>query len=144
MPRRTDENSTELALALMRVSNVLVKQLAPVFRNHRVTPQQWALLVTLSRFTAPPTLVALARSMTVTKQNVTSMVGRLEALGLLTRTGDPSDLRASRVSLTRRGNSLVEKTEPVFRARAEELLERVSPSSRKAFRETILELTAGE
>ena len=56
------------------------------------------------------TLAGLARELLVSKQNMTGMIARLEQLGLAERSGDPNDLRSSRVQLTRRGRTLVDKT----------------------------------
>jgi DNA-binding MarR family transcriptional regulator len=45
----------------------------------------------------------------VTKQNMTGMVDRLEQLGLIEREEDPSDLRSSRLKLSRRGRATLDK-----------------------------------
>jgi DNA-binding MarR family transcriptional regulator len=79
-----------------------------------VTPQQWAVLATLSDSDEPATLAALARRLMVTKQNMTGMVTRLEQLGLAERHDDPNDLRSSRVQLTRRGRGLIDKVRPAY------------------------------
>ncbi len=60
------------------------------------------------------TLAGLARRMMVSKQNMTGMIARLEQLSLADRAGDPNDLRSSRVQLTRRGRTLVEKFRPAY------------------------------
>jgi DNA-binding MarR family transcriptional regulator len=72
-------------------------------------------LAALADEDAPGTLVMLARRLAVTKQNMTGMIARLEQLGVLERQEDPTDLRSSRITLTRRGKGLVEKLRPVYR-----------------------------
>ncbi|HET8796932.1 MAG TPA: MarR family transcriptional regulator, partial [Thermoanaerobaculia bacterium] len=78
------------------------------------TPQQWTVLAALAQEDGPATAVGIARTLGVTKQNMTGMIARLEQLGVAERHGDPADLRSSRVALTRRGRTLVEKTRPAY------------------------------
>ena len=104
----------DLVTGVIQLANLLNRRLAPVFEKAKVTPQQWAVLSALADETAPVTLVALARRLVVTKQNMTGMIARLEQLGVAERQGDPNDLRSSRVQLTRRGRSIVEKLRPAY------------------------------
>ena len=104
----------DLVSGVIQLANLLNRRLAPVFEKARVTPQQWAVLVALAEESAPVTLVALARRLVVTKQNMTGMIARLEQLGVAERQDDPNDLRSSRVQLTRRGRGIVEKLRPVY------------------------------
>lgn len=98
---------------VVQLSNLLTRRLGPVFGKARITPQQWAVLSTLASDGAL-TLAGLARSVMVSKQNMTGMVSRLEQLALIERNDDPDDLRSSRVTLTRRGRVLVDKLRPAY------------------------------
>lgn len=109
MPRERD-----LVAGVIQLANLLNRRLAPVFEKAKITPQQWAVLSAVEAEDAPVTLVALARRLAVTKQNMTGMIARLEQLGLAERHGDPKDLRSSRVALTRRGRTLVERLRPAY------------------------------
>ncbi len=104
----------DLITGVIQLANLFNRRLAPVFEKAKVTPQQWAVLSALADETGPVTLVALARRLVVTKQNMTGMIARLEQLGVADRQGDPNDLRSSRVQLTRRGRSIVEKLRPAY------------------------------
>ncbi len=104
----------DLVSGVIQLANLLNRRLAPVFEKAKVTPQQWAVLVALADENTPVTLVALARRLVVTKQNMTGMIARLEQLGVAERQEDPNDLRSSRVQLTRRGRGIVEKLRPVY------------------------------
>ncbi|HEY0143301.1 MAG TPA: MarR family transcriptional regulator [Thermoanaerobaculia bacterium] len=104
----------DLVSGVIQLANLLTRRMAPIFDKAKITPQQWAVLSTLADEDGPATLVGLARRLLVTKQNMTGMIARLEQLGLAERHGDPTDLRSSRVQLTRRGRSLVEKVRPVY------------------------------
>ena len=105
----------DLVSGVIQLANLLNRRLAPVFEKSKVTPQQWAVLQALSDADAPETLVMLARRLAVTKQNMTGMIARLEQLGMLDKQDDPTDLRSSRIVLTRRGRNLVDRLRPVYR-----------------------------
>ena len=104
----------DLVTGVIQLANLFIRRLGPVFEKAKITPQQWTVLAALADESASASLVALARRLTVTKQNMTGMIGRLEQLGLAERQGDPNDLRSYRVSLTRRGRSLVERVRPTY------------------------------
>ncbi|HEX8171158.1 MAG TPA: MarR family transcriptional regulator [Thermoanaerobaculia bacterium] len=104
----------DLVSSVVRLANLLTRRLGPLFEKAKVTPQQWTVLAAVAEEEAPVTLVALARRLGVTKQNMTGMIARLEQLGVAERHGDPSDLRSSRVALTRRGRALVDKVRPAY------------------------------
>jgi DNA-binding MarR family transcriptional regulator len=106
----------DLVSGVIQLANLLTRRMAPIFEKAKITPQQWAVLTTLADEEEPATLVAVARRLLVTKQNMTGMIARLEDLGLAERHGDPSDLRSSRVQLTRRGRTLVERVRPAYEA----------------------------
>ena len=104
----------DLVAGVIQLSNLLMRHMAPVFERAGVTPQQWAILTAIAGTEEPLTLAGLARVMLVSKQNMTGMVARLEQLGLVERQGDPTDLRSSRLILTRRGRSTVDKLRPAY------------------------------
>ncbi len=104
----------DLVTGVIQLANLLTRRLGPVFEKSRITPQQWLVVSALSEEEGPTTLVALSRRLMVTKQNMTGMIARLEQLGLAERNDDPNDLRSSRVQLTRRGRTLVEKVRPAY------------------------------
>ncbi|MEO8380665.1 MAG: MarR family transcriptional regulator [Acidobacteriota bacterium] len=104
----------DLVTGVVQLANLLLRRLGPVFEKARITPQQWSVLSALAGEGAAITLVALSRRLGVTKQNMTGMIARLEQLGLAERKEDPQDLRSSRVQLTRRGRSLVDRVRPLY------------------------------
>ena len=104
----------DLVAGVVQLANLFTRKLGPVFERANVTPQQWAVLSVLGSAEGPMSLAAVAREMLVSKQNMTGMVARLEQLGFAERSGDPKDLRSSRVQLTRKGRALLEKTRPAY------------------------------
>ena len=104
----------DLVNGVIQLANLFIRRLGPLFEKAKITPQQWTVLAALADEEGAITLVALARRLMVTKQNMTGMIARLEQLGLADRSEDPNDLRSSRVTLTRRGRALVEKLRPAY------------------------------
>ncbi len=104
----------DLITGVIQLANLLIRRLSPVFEKAKITPQQWTVLAALADEESPVTLVALARRLVVTKQNMTGMITRLEQLGLAERQDDPNDLRSFRITLTRRGRGLVERVRPMY------------------------------
>ena len=104
----------DLVTGVIQLANLFIRRLGPLFEKEKITPQQWAVLSALAEEDGAVTLVALARRLMVTKQNMTGMIARLEQLGLADRSEDPNDLRSSRVTLTRRGRTLVDKLRPSY------------------------------
>jgi DNA-binding MarR family transcriptional regulator len=115
----------DLPFEVMRLANAVVRELVPLAADVDLTPQQAAILFRLERFDPPPTLAALGRSISVSKQNITGVVARLVDAGLVRREGDPSDLRASRLTLTRKGAGLVRALRPAMEAFAAEWIQKV-------------------
>lgn len=132
----------DLVTGVLQLSNLFIRRLGPVFEKAKVTPQQWTVLSALADETAPVTLVAIARRLMVTKQNMTGMIARLEQLGVAEREGDPNDLRSSRVTLTRRGRTLVEKLRPAYEQWLRELSAEIGDRDLQTVTRTIERLIA--
>ena len=104
----------DIVTGVIQLANLLTKRMAPLFEKAKITPQQWSVLSVLGEHDTGVSLVGLSRRLSVTKQNMTGMIARLEQLGLAERQDDPNDLRSSRVMLTRRGRTLVDKVRPSY------------------------------
>ncbi len=111
MPGTTER---DLIVGVIQLANLLTRRMSPIFEKSKITPQQWAVLSVLADAGDAMTLAGLARKLLVSKQNMTGMAARLEQLGLAERSDDPNDLRSSRVQLTRRGRTLVDKLRPSY------------------------------
>ena len=136
------EAERDLVVGVIQLANLLMRRLAPIFEKANVTPQQWAILVALSDSESTLTAAGLARKMLVSKQNMTGMVARLEQLGLTERHDDPKDLRSSRLQLTRRGRSLVEKYRPAYEEWRSKLVAGMSDRDVAALTRTVDRLIA--
>ena len=132
----------DLVTGVIQLANLFIRRLGPVFEKAKITPQQWTVLLALAGETGPVTLVALARRLMVTKQNMTGMIARLEQLALAERQGDPNDLRSSRVTLTRRGKTLVDKLRPSYEEWIRVLAKEIGERDLQALTRTVEKLIA--
>ena len=141
MSSRAASEADELIGGIIRSGNLLVRQLTPLLQPWNITPQQWAILQSIASSETAPSMAEISRRMAVSKQNITGMIGRLEAAGLLRRSGDPQDLRAARIAITRKGTRLITSAEPAFRAWVASTLGDFSARERKLIIESIQRLS---
>jgi len=126
--RDVAEQSPESGLAT--VMTATLERLIGLFRS--LSPPDGlsltaaATLTTLER-SGPSRLTALAAYEGVTQPAMTQLVDRLQGMGLLERTPDPSDGRVVRVRITDEGRALLARRRAVRAERVAELLVRLSP-----------------
>ncbi len=118
--------------AVMLASRALVavaaKSLAPV--EDVVTAPQWRLLVVVS-CQGTATLNEVAQALGVHPSTATRVCDQLVAAGLLLRQEDSQDRRYVALSLTRKGQRLVDKVTAARSADIEKILNRLEGPSRK-------------
>jgi len=90
----------ELAMALYEFIERLRGEQEEAAALVRLTPAQATVLTWL---TAPMSMRSLAQRMHCDPSNITGIVDRLEAKGLVERSADPKDRRVTRVAPTRSG-----------------------------------------
>ncbi|MFI5183191.1 MAG: MarR family winged helix-turn-helix transcriptional regulator [Vicinamibacteria bacterium] len=102
-----------------------------------LTLPQFDVLAQLARREDGMTHGELTRELLVTAGNVTGIVDRLEALGLVERCPVPGDRRAVRVCLTRRGRNVTGRALPRHKKDVTALLEGVSPGDLARLRDLL-------
>lgn len=103
----TSDDDLALYTALQQIYVLLDDGDRRAFDALELTPTQYNLLLRLS--TTPgggPTISELSRALLCTRGNVTRLVQRLAARGLVQCSGDPADQRLVRVALTPAGERL--------------------------------------
>jgi DNA-binding MarR family transcriptional regulator len=108
LPEQLELSVTRLAHVLLREGGGLSRSAASVL--HRLSTK------------GPQRVTDIAAWESVAQPSATTLVGRLEAQGLVTRGADPDDARAVRVSITPAGTELLEERR---RARAASLGARI-------------------
>ena len=108
---------------------------------HQLTLPQFDVLAQLHRRPEGMTPGELTRELLVTAGNVTGIVARLEALGLVERHPVPQDRRAVRLRLTSRGRRLMARAIPRHRREVGALLGRVDAPRLESLRDLLGELS---
>jgi len=97
--------SNRIAFRLYQCSNLLNKTGTRALDRHQVTTQQWAILGALvrERWVGGIAVNDLAALLMVSRQNLTGVLSRMEARGLIERGVDPNDNRSRLIKLTTEG-----------------------------------------
>lgn len=127
-----DAPSSDLVLyRLMLVSGFVAQEFARRFAHHRLTLQEWRVLLELHR-QGPDAAAAIARRTGLSAMNVSRAVAALLEAKRVERAPDPEDGRRHRLALTARGRALVARILPEGEALERALLEAVRPPDRAA------------
>ena len=129
---------TGLAEALMGLSHLVAHVFAEISRGRDLTPQQAQVLCTL--IGGPIGMTELGRLLHLEKSSLTGLVDRVERRGLVARTRDPRDRRASQVALTAQGARLAAQSHEDVTARLEALAGQLAPAERKRLASAIAQL----
>lgn len=94
-----------LFFRLYQTANLLTKTGNRALEGHGVTTQQWAVLGALDhpRSAEGISVGELAGLLMVSRQNLTGVLSRLEARGLIARAVDPNDKRSRFIRMTEEG-----------------------------------------
>ncbi len=92
---------------LLRASKAVVALIEPGLHAEGLTPTQLGVLEGILH-RGPMTQRELGRKVLTSAGNMTDVIDKLEARGLVTRTRPPADRRSVRVALTPEGQSLIQ------------------------------------
>ena len=98
----------------------------------------------LGRHGEPLRMSELARRLDIVPRSATSVVDALEAAGLVARTGDPDDRRATLVALTPAGRSALSRLRSRRRSAAADLLGRLEPRDQVELRRLLAVLVTDD
>ncbi|MEL7270956.1 MAG: MarR family transcriptional regulator [Bacteroidota bacterium] len=133
-----------IVLSIFDLSNQLKKIGDEVYQKVGLTTQQWLILLHLANNPNLPffkreehkkALMAseLADSLNVSRANITNLINVLLEKGLVQQFEDSQDRRKKRLSLTKQGVALVEKTQPSRFAVIEYLMEGFTKDEKETF-----------
>ena len=109
---RTFVIEESLGYLVNRAARAFGSRLAQELRPHGVGIGQWAVLMHLWAHDGM-TQAQLARRVPIEQPTMVRTIDRMERDGLVTRSPDPSDRRAIRISLTERGSALRDELVPL-------------------------------
>jgi DNA-binding MarR family transcriptional regulator len=99
------EESGELAFALMHASQAIEDRVEAALGRAGLSLAKFGVLTELVRANQALTLSELASRLSCVRSNMTQLIDRLEADGLVERVDDPADRRAVRAALTESGKA---------------------------------------
>jgi DNA-binding MarR family transcriptional regulator len=118
--RRKSPGPRYLALLdLLRTSETLWNASRILFARWDLSPSQFNVLNLLQDHPEGASQTELSRQLIMHRSNVTGLVDRLEARGLVCRLDDNRDRRAFKVVLTESGHKLLQQIEPHYYEAAE-------------------------
>ncbi|WP_011580153.1 MULTISPECIES: homoprotocatechuate degradation operon regulator HpaR [Chelativorans] len=97
-----------LPMALLRAREAVMRQFRPSLRQHGITEQQWRILRALSA-TDKMEVLELASVTFLLAPSVSRILKDLEERGLVVRRSSAADLRRGLISLSPRGQQLIDK-----------------------------------
>ncbi len=122
-PRTLSKQRLRLWLRLLRAARAIEGSLRERLRvTYQMTLPQFDVLAALAPAEAGMTMTELSRLLMVSNGNVTGIVERLSAGGMIARQSASSDRRAVHVSLTRRGRAAFVEVAAAHEAWVNELL----------------------
>jgi DNA-binding MarR family transcriptional regulator len=119
-------------LSIARVYSLMTKRLDRALRDIRLTISQFEVLMILSKKEGM-SQQDLAESLLVTKGNVCTVLGRMEANNWISRRQDPEDGRAYCLHLTTGGWRMVEKAVPLAAKEIRLMMDTLSVHDQRLF-----------
>ena len=128
-----ERSSGEGMSVLLEVARSLHGRLEAALEGAGLSGAKYAALEPLARAGEPLTLGELAGRLSCVRSNVTQLVDRLEADGLVERVSDPTDRRAIRARVTPLGVERLAAAQRAVQALQLELAARVPAEERAVF-----------
>src|SRR5271168_2230642 len=104
-----------LCLHVQRTARALARRFDEALRPLDLTNGQFSLLMSLNR-PKPPAMGAVASLLAMDRTTLTAALKPLERRGLVKVRADPQDRRGRRLSLTRKGRTLLANAAPIWEA----------------------------
>lgn len=134
---------TRLTTALMGLAHHVLHLFAEVGRTHKLTQQQVELICAII-VRDRVRMSELGRLLYLEKSNLSNLVDRAEQRGLVVRTRDPDDRRATWVELTDDGTRLALQTHAEVTARLHRLVNHLPPNEQKQLTSVVEHLLTEE
>jgi DNA-binding MarR family transcriptional regulator len=131
VPDEPAELDDGLGEALGAVARRLRSAAMTAFAAYDVTPSQVRAIRVLTKHAGGVRHSELAQHLGIAPRSTTEVVDALEAKGLVARSPDPTDRRATLVALTDRGRDLAEDVRRARGVESEKMFERLTATDRR-------------
>lgn len=132
----------EALLELLRAAEALWNASRVFFARWDLSPSQFNVLNVLYEQPRGCTQVELSRQLIMHRSNITGLVDRLEARGLVRREDNPADRRAFNVTLTPAGARLIRHVLPWYHDAAEKVWGNMSSKRAQQLASELAEVSA--
>jgi DNA-binding MarR family transcriptional regulator len=129
-PEAKIEDHGRYMVMLLEAAQSIQERLEAVLADVGLTTAKYQAIDALARAGEPLTLSELAGSLKCVRSNITQLVDRLEADGLVKRVDDPTDRRAVRAVVTPLGMDLRAAGTQAVERLQDEVASRVAPGER--------------
>lgn len=128
-----DTSPMQVIGRISRISRHIDRLLQLNYSNFGINGGEFDVLATLRRAGEPYQLIPtdMFKSMMLSSGAMTNRLDRLEKMGLIERTPNPSDRRGVLVGLTKKGLDLIDKAYPKHIAHEDNMLEALSKTERE-------------
>lgn len=127
-------DATAACLRLLRAASRLIRRLEAHFSRHGLSQARFLVLVVLERTAAKHLMpVEIAKQMGISKKNTARLLNFMEEDKLIRRTSHDTDGRASVVTITPKGRSLLNKALPGYYRVLNEAMGLLGAKEKKAF-----------
>jgi DNA-binding MarR family transcriptional regulator len=137
----TPSTGVPLVFQILGASREIQARLEDALAEIGLSPGKVGVLHTLAEAREPLPLSELASCNKCVRSNVTQLVDRLEADGLVRRVDDPDDRRVTRALLTHEGRKSYIKATQVIKLQDEEILRLLTPDEAAALVQALEQLT---
>lgn len=127
-PESFDPETADLRSLMHHTSRTLRRTWIAQLEPWELTPFQWRALRTLSECDGDARPSAIADRLGITPRSATEVIDQLEAKGLVERSPDPKDRRATRVQLTEAGTATAHSILSAGTAHSEQYFAPLSPA----------------
>ena len=117
-------------LVILSSQRGVLRAISASAEKEGLTLQQFFLMGVLSREARVP-MNALSKELRVTPPNITGVVDRLEAKGLVKRVADPKDRRKKEITLTEKGATQYERVRAGYSGPLQESLDALTPEEQE-------------
>jgi DNA-binding MarR family transcriptional regulator len=144
---RPDLDSSPIGVVgrISRLARELEARLEPVYKAHGLEPGWHDVLATLRRNGPPYQLrpTEFTGALMLTSSGTTKRLDRLEQAGLITRTPDPADRRATIITLTPKGLELIDNVTAAHLENERRLLAALSEAEQHRLADLLRKLRLG-
>lgn len=126
-------SADDALMAMLGAAHRIEAQLESALGVHGLSMAKFGVLEAMVRASAPLTLTELASKLSCVRSNITQLIDRLEADGLVKRVADPTDRRSIRAVLTPLGTKRCAQGAVAFAQARGDLASRLPAVERAAF-----------